>query len=282
MASSIGESEKRIVLIRHGCTHMNEYLSTPGTRWGDPTFVDDWRFRDTKLSSRGIQEAKQLHQKFAQPSSDQDEPHQLHQILPEVELIVVSPLQRALQTLEIGLYSHFKNSRSPHQPAIVATPYASERVYLTSDVGSHIHELQEKYQFVDFESGFHPTYHPPHEWWWTPDISSVDKAPPREWRPFGQGQKYVNAGEPERSFHRRMQKLYDWLDSRKEQTIVLISHWGVIQYLSGHDFQNCEVKVMPFAKLRRHGSGLTAEEMDSIFIKGERSIPALKNDEEIQ
>lgn len=33
-------SNKRIVLIRHGCTYMNEYLSIPGSRWGDPNFTD--------------------------------------------------------------------------------------------------------------------------------------------------------------------------------------------------------------------------------------------------
>jgi len=254
---------KRIVLIRHGCTHMNEYLSKPGTRWGEPTFEDDWRFRDTTLSPLGVKQAKQLYEKFSPNPNGRDELHTL--LTQEVDLVVVSPLKRALQTVEIGLFSHVRNSivKTP----IIATPYASERVYLCSDIGSHVQELRQTYPFVDFQSGFHPINHPPHEWWWTP---MLDEAP--EWRPYGQGQKYVNVGEPEHAFHSRMQKLYDWLHSRQEQTIVLVCHWGVLEYLTGHDFHNCEVKIMQFSQLQRGGSGLTTEEMDSIFIKGERSV----------
>ena len=254
---------KRIVLIRHGCTHMNEYLSKPGTRWGEPTFEDDWRFRDTTLSPLGMKQAKQLYENFSPNPNGRDELHTL--LTQEVDLVVVSPLKRALQTLEIGLYSHFKHI--PKKTPIIATPYASERVYMCSEIGSHVQELRQTYPFVDFQSGFHPINHPPHEWWWTP---MLDEAP--EWRPYGQGQKYVNVGEPEHAFHSRMQKLYDWLHSRQEQTIVLVCHWGVLEYLTGHDFHNCEVKIMQFSQLQRGGSGLTTEEMDSIFIKGERSV----------
>jgi broad specificity phosphatase PhoE len=242
---------KRIVLIRHGCTHMNEYLSKPGTRWGEPTFKDDWRFRDTTLSPLGVKQAKQLYEKFSPNPNGRDELHTL--LTQEVDLVVVSPLKRALQTLEIGLFSHVRNSLI--NAPIIATPYASERVYLCSDIGSHLQELRQTYPFVDFQSGFHPTNHPPHEWWWTSKV----KAEP-EWRPNGQGQKYLNVGEPEHAFHSRMQNLHDWLHHREEQTIVLLSHWGVFQYLTGYDFQNCEVKIVPFNRLRKSGYDLTEED----------------------
>jgi len=37
---------KRIVLIRHGCTYMNEYLSQEGCRWGDAGFTDHFEEPD--------------------------------------------------------------------------------------------------------------------------------------------------------------------------------------------------------------------------------------------
>ena len=33
-------TNKRLILIRHGRTYMNEYLATPGTRWGDVSSID--------------------------------------------------------------------------------------------------------------------------------------------------------------------------------------------------------------------------------------------------
>ena len=64
---------KTIVLIRHGCTYMNEYLSRPGSRWGDPGFTDvfsaeggqrggetDRFYRDSPLSPRGVRQAGRL------------------------------------------------------------------------------------------------------------------------------------------------------------------------------------------------------------------------------
>ena len=256
---SIDVGEKRIILIRHGCTHMNEYLSKPGSRWGEPTFTDDWSLRDSALSFRGIQQAKKLSQHFSSRPED----------LLDVDLVVISPLTRALQTLEFGLLPHFENRRDIlGVPPIVALPFAAERVYMSSEIGRPVEELKNEFPFVDFESGFDPSCHPPNEWWWKP---SPGKEMP-EWRPHGQGQQYINVGEPEDEFHLRMRKLYDWLACRKEETIVLICHWAVLQYLCGHDFQNCEVKEMPFEKLSRSGFALTAEEEEAIFAQGERDL----------
>lgn len=257
---SIDVEEKRVFLIRHGCTHMNEFLSKPGSRWGEPTFADDWSLRDSALSNRGISQAGQLHQ-FCENQN----------LLHETDLIVVSPLTRALQTLEIGVLPYFKNRLKEKKiplPKIIALPFASERVYMSSEIGSPVEELYKQFPFVDFKSGFNQVLHSSHEWWWTPSPGTGTA----EWRPFGQGQTYINVGEPEQAFEYRMRQLYDWLATRKEKHIVLISHWAVFQFLSGHDFQNCEVKELTFDMLSRSGFSLTAEEEVAIFSKGERDM----------
>jgi broad specificity phosphatase PhoE len=257
---SIDVGEKRVILVRHGCTHMNEYLSRPGSRWGEPTFADDWSLRDSALSTHGIHQAKLLYQYF----EDQD-------VLHDVDLVVVSPLTRALQTLEIGLLPNLRDhsqKRNLPLPPIIALPLAAERVYMSSEIGTPVEELQKSFPFVDFQSGFNSNFHSSNEWWWRPSSGAVTS----EWRPFGQGQVYINAGEPEEVFHFRMRQLYDWLASRQEKNIVLICHWAVLQFLCGHDFHNCEVKEITFDMLSRSGFSLTAEEEEAIFAQGERDL----------
>lgn len=36
------------------------------------------------------------------------------------------------------------------------------------------------------------------------------------------------------------------MDQRKEQTIALVCHWGVIDFLIDEDFDNCEMRVVDF------------------------------------
>lgn len=69
-------------------------------------------------------------------------------IIEEIELIAVSPLQRALQTMEISLFPHVWPGNVP----IIALPQASERVYLISDFGTSTKELKNQYPIVDFDT----------------------------------------------------------------------------------------------------------------------------------
>ena len=98
---------KRIVLIRHGCTYMNEYLSIPGSRWGDANFTDVFTdpvelamYRDSPLSPRGIRQAERLSSRLSLDGEDS-------KIIKEIELIACSPLTRALQTMTIALIHMF-------------------------------------------------------------------------------------------------------------------------------------------------------------------------------
>ncbi len=272
------KNSKRIVLIRHGCTYMNEYLSIPGSRWGDANFTDVFtdptelaKYRDSPLSPRGIRQAERLSSRL---SLDDGEGEEDSKIIGEIELIACSPLTRALQTMTIALYPHVWGSDIP----IVALPQASERIYLISDLGTSIHELRKKFPIVDFSSEI--STEQSETWWVSPTPSdeehSLDTSSSSssvvEWRPNNEGQTYAEPGESESTFTKRMISLYDWLDARTESTIALICHWGVIEYLTGDDYDNCQMKVVDFTSMKRTGFMVTDEEFSEIFKEGERSV----------
>lgn len=225
--------EKSIVLIRHGCTYMNEYLGRH-IAFGAPHFTDvfenhkerDEYYRDSPLSPRGIRQAKELSQRSGSV------------IMNECDLVVTSPLTRALQTMEIGLGKHI----GPDTP-IIALPQAAERLYLISDQGKSRHELQKAFSRVDFHSAF--ADHATDQWWFTPPTDKTYV----EWRPTGRGQKYACPGEPQEDFENRMQSLITWLDSREERNIALVCHWGVIEWMLDMDFDNCQWEKVPFQVL---------------------------------
>jgi len=147
------EKAKTIILVRHGCTFMNEYLSQPGKRWGDSNFTDVFHeselhlYRDTPLSPKGIQQANKL----SSLSRDKYTGEPIH-VSQQVQLVVTSPLTRALQTTQLGIVPHLIMSSKPIKTPIVALPLAAERLYLISDMGSPISKLVSQFPFVDFDS----------------------------------------------------------------------------------------------------------------------------------
>jgi broad specificity phosphatase PhoE len=259
---------------------MNEYLSIPGSRWGDANFTDVFtdptelaKYRDSPLSPRGIRQAERLSSRL---SLDGGEGGEDSKIIGEIELIACSPLTRALQTMTIALYPHVWGSDIP----IVALPQASERIYLISDLGTSIHELRKKFPIVDFSSEI--STEQSETWWVSPpsdeehsldtSSSSSSSSSEVEWRPNNEGQTYAEPGETESAFTTRMISLYDWLDARTERTIALICHWGVIEYLTGDDYDNCQMKVVDFNSMKRTGFMISDEEFSEIFKEGERSV----------
>jgi len=272
---------KKLVLVRHGRTYMNEYLSQPGSQWGDPGFTDvfpsdcDIRlYRDSPLSRQGLQQAERLSEWLVSSVEGTD-------ITGEIELIAVSPLTRALQTLEIGILNALKEksegtgfalaaaattttaddgpgeNQSGGTAAagkvktapIVALPFAAERLYLLSDLGSNVSSLSKRFPYVDFRTEFHGSSNH-EEWWFTPPNNAIYK----EWRPNDQGQTYACPGEPDEMFHQRMKQLYNWLDAREESTICLVCHWGVLEWLTGDSFENCEIRIVDFGDIKQQGS----------------------------
>jgi broad specificity phosphatase PhoE len=232
--------QKVITFVRHGCTYMNEYLAGAdgGKRFGAPSFTDIFhdndnkrrlhKYKDSPLSPYGRRQSEKL-------SMSQ----RLDFVAQDCELVVVSPLTRALETFHLGLKMHVAD----HIP-IIAVPEAAERLYLISDVGRSTTELQMNFPYVDFETGFHTK--DKDAWWYQPP----NRGHYIEWRPIGQGQRYACPGEPQCDFDQRMSRLHGWLENRPEQNIVVVCHHGVIEWMLDLDFDNCEHQQIRFADIQ--------------------------------
>ena len=264
------ESQKIISIIRHGRTEMNEVLSKH--RWGDPNF-NDAELWDTRLTDIGQSQARQLNALIRDPNSK-------YAHLLEAELIVSSPLSRAIHTSQLAfsqtrlfheetisslptssssssssstsLHSSSKRSKITKPPPLrLVHPLASERVYLSSDTGRPHGELKEEFPHWDYSLlptddkwwFQHPTFEPQR----IKKGESVDSYV--EWRPEGY---YAVAGEPTEVFRDRMRALRAWLLSRPERHIVVVCHWGVARALSGLELANCEVKTLTAEEILLH------------------------------
>ena len=214
-------TQKRLIMVRHGRTEMNEYLSQ--SPWGSPGFEDPSLW-DTILTPTGISQARRLN---ADLINSED--------ISNVELVISSPLTRALMTANLA----FEKVVSYSIPR-VALPLAAERLYLSSDIGRNKSELMLDHKVTllwDF------SLLPDGDWWYTPDPGAVVT----EWRP--NDATYACPGEPEDVFRQRMSKLKKFLAERPEKTIALVAHWGVLKALTGKNFENCEMKVVDFSDL---------------------------------
>jgi broad specificity phosphatase PhoE len=250
-------NSKRIVFIRHGRTYMNDLIN--GIHYGRPGFTDIFpdtpeyndKYNDSPLAPTGLGQVKALNEMLRdlvdkKPGArealglSQDEAA----LLDELDLVVTSPLTRALQTMEMGLYPHIQTREVP----VVAVPQAAERVYMVSDLGKTRAELKGQYSYVDFDTGFGEDHADDDPWHFIP--SEEDTETYVEWRPHGEGQVYACLGEPQHYFDKRMSELYHWLGSREESTIAVVCHAGVIQSMVDEIFENCELRIVPFESLQ--------------------------------
>jgi broad specificity phosphatase PhoE len=263
------ETCKRIVFIRHGKTYMNNYCNEH--KFGSPNFTDIFpnspdnnrKYRDTPLNPTGIEQARALSRRLADLVGGGQHAEKYRQslkldkantnFLSEIELVIVSPLTRALQTMEIGLLPHIPSKSVP----IVAVPQAAERIYMISEMGRPRSQLETEFSQVDFCTGFDPSLSMDDPWHFTPSLE--DEANYVEWRPHGQGQTYAALGEPQHHFDSRMNELYRWLESRKESTIAVVCHRNVIDWMLDEIFENCELRVVSFDQLKPRALLLSEE-----------------------
>ncbi|BDA41491.1 probable phosphatase SPAC5H10.03 [Coccomyxa sp. Obi] len=197
-----GTGTKTLHLMRHGQTAMNVYLSY--NPYGSQGFEDPLIF-DTSLTDVGVEQARKAKGKAKG-------------LRPVPELLVVSPLSRALHTADLA----FPPS-SVDCPRIMH-PLARERLYLSSDVGLPRTELLTAWPHYSTE-------HVDEEIWWY----TVDKQDPQS----------VTL-EPEDVFLERVEELRQFLFHRPEQSIAVVSHSGVLEALTGgYLFGNGEIKTLP-------------------------------------
>ena len=210
----------RLLLVRHGCTFMNEHLSQPGKGWGAAGFVDPGLW-DTGLTPNGEAQARELNAQLRARQSAGE---------PKVDLLLASLLRRALATAELGFAGVFRTSQR-------VEPLAAERCYLSSDVGSPRAELQR-----DFSPAWSISADTLAEGWWFQGDGSA------EWRPPG---TYLHPGECGPAFYARMGRLIAALRACEGEhgVVALVAHWGVLHALTGRSFANCEWADMTVAEL---------------------------------
>ena len=238
------ETRKTLYLIRHGRTEMNEYLARH--RWDDARFTDPMLF-DTRLTSEGEAQAVALRAIT-------------EKLKPEPQLIVASPLRRALRTAELA----FGLERYAATPRVTCV-HARERVFHASDVGRPASEVRRDFPewCVEELRAAHGDDAP---WWYAggdddvaddADLSGGTKAKTWTTRVHKQTENdgetddesspVLRSGvpsEPSEVFEARMARLKAWLESRPESHIAIVAHWGVWFSLTGREFENCELVTL--------------------------------------
>mmetsp|Transcript_45633 Transcript_45633/g.111139 ORF Transcript_45633/g.111139 Transcript_45633/m.111139 type:complete len:997 (+) Transcript_45633:180-3170(+) len=250
---------KSLLCIRHGISVANEFMARPGNQWGDATFRDDPTLIDAPLSQSGRQMTEELLHHQLRTQTD------IQEFLSNVELIIISPLTRCLQTYqvgvepvlaELGVLSRLNadtGEKISVSPPVIAVPLIRERVYTASDTGRDISTLHQEFPRVNFDECVQPDDGETtstaeksvqqQAWWYNP--TTTDKSNYVEWRPYGQGQWYAVPGEPEDVFENRMVQFDEWLSDRPEKNILIVAHWGVLRHMSGGtEWKNAEAKLV--------------------------------------
>ena len=208
----------RLLLVRHGRTFMNEHPSQPGK--AAVGFVDPGLW-DTRLTPTGEAQARELNAQLRVRQSAGE---------PGIDLLLASPLRRALATAEIG----FDGVACASQRV---EPLAAERCYLSSDVGSPLAELQAAFA-PEWRLSSSDTLK--EDWWFQGDGAA-------EWRAPG---TYLHPGEDGPTFYARMARLIVTLRACEAEvgehgvTALVVTH-----ALTGRSFANCEWADMALSEV---------------------------------
>ena len=130
----------------------------------------------------------------------------------DFDLIVCSPLTRALQTFEFIFPRPIQNK--------VVLSFVREYLNDPADVGSQPNELSEKFENFDF-SGLQ-------KFWWNNDVPIEEKE--------------INY-ESIHNLDARVKKFKKWIEARTERKIAVISHGTFISRITDYFPNNCEFQI---------------------------------------
>ncbi|XP_024376003.1 uncharacterized protein [Physcomitrium patens] len=168
-------SKKTVHLVRHGHTSSLISLVEPSARF------------DLRLTTLGHQQARNIAPKMAA-------------LKPEV--ILVSPLTRALQTLS----GAFPSIQEPGQHHVEVTPLHAEHVMCTGDIGRPPKILAGEFPWLSFDGL-------PEVWWYSQSEHPNDAV-----------RMEFNSVEPMEELRKRVGVFRQFLRSRPENIIVVIGH----------------------------------------------------------
>ena len=168
-------TSKRVCFVRHG---QGEHNRSP----------QYWGLVDSQLNEAGKEQARALHKRLAPDLS-------------EFDLVAVSPLSRAVQTMQFG----FKGCKAP----ITVQPLLRERLGAPCDFGRPRTELLAAFPEM---RGWQGSAEMKEVWW----------------------SESFEANLPE-----RVEALKAWIDSRPEKTIAVVGHGGLFSRILGYHLPNC-------------------------------------------
>ena len=174
-----------IYLIRHGQSTFNALFDV------DP--VDPLHF-DARLSPKGIQQVEAAR-------------HTVSNL--QVDLIVVSPLTRAIETA-VGMFSGAATS-------MIVFDLLREQLGNSCDVGRSPTELAAEFPMLDFD-------HLDDPWWHN-----------------GEKDHRGVPAEPTEHVDRRVAEFSKWISERPESSIAAVGHGEFFRRLTGTYLKNCEV-----------------------------------------
>jgi len=175
-AGSVPGCTKRVCFVRHGQGDHNASLK-------------GWKLCDPPLNATGEDQVRAL--------ADQMKPR-----LKEFELIVVSPLTRAMQTATGG----FAGAKA----SWMLQPLLRERMGAPCDTGRSKSELLQSFPQLVRWKGIDEL----DEVWWSTSFIEWD-------------------------LMSRVEQLEDWISARPEKTIAVVGHGGLFSRSLGHHLKNC-------------------------------------------
>ena len=175
----------KVYLIRHGQSTFNALYEIDG--------IDPMHF-DARLSPLGLQQVAETRQATSELG---------------VDLVVVSPLTRAIQTA-LGL---FDGALTP----IIVNDLLRERLHCSCDVGRPPGDLKAEFPQLSFD-------HLDHAWW----LHGKDNRP-------------GIIAESEELLARRLGEFSTWIAGRPEVSIAVVGHGEFFRRLAGRYLANCEI-----------------------------------------
>ncbi len=171
-------SAKTVLFIRHGQGDHN-------------VTIKNWKLIDPHLNATGQQQAKELAKRLGGAAGP----------LRSVELVVTSPLTRAMQTAQAAFEGV--------ETRWAVSALLRERMGAPCDEGLKASELLAQNPHMKTWEGADEL----EEVWWTPGM---------EWHLFS-----------------RVAQLEEWVASRPESTIALVGHGGLFTRVLGYHLHNC-------------------------------------------
>lgn len=204
-AKARGKVLKTVTFFRHGESQSNEAFDV----YGKDTFL--WH---PGLTSRGEAQARVARETLMRSN-------------PTIQLIVVSPLKRAIQTALIIFNHHISTLGVP----VVAHPLATEQVTGSDDIGDSPSNLRAQWPYIDW------SLMPAEEvWWWYPGPKNPYETVEEQQCKY----KHKQWEEPWENVVRRAKELEHWLGARPETEIALVAHGDLLEAMTGRDLNNAE------------------------------------------